>query len=831
MSSYSDAFDSDEPFLQPKVTDSRPVQRSSLSNIPSSFSTMSGKLSTIAFEGELNSIIKEYLQHGDYIKSLQVFEQECTSRGKPISTATNRVKANEKSLSTQNELIRCYQYGLRTDFFKLWDKSLPQKIRNEDPVAMKLEFYLNIYFATYAVRQGSEVSNDYMNDFRKYIETRGASLSQTTEFLPYYALPFVPQPKTHPTYREIFTDSWVMELQARLDKFLSLALQSTDQPRLFELYNGTNKDAQQQFRVLQQQVVDAEKRTMQYLKKHNKVQADYHHLIGITAELVDTLEATVQGKPITAEYLQLVCSRLFSSQHAQMAQSLDLSRPGTAGEALRQSIAPQKHKRSKTPSQIAPLDFEKVKKDLATAPDRNRTLLLQALRWRLTRATSSDIRVGVLSAYITNDLLGCSKVGEHRQAVLEMLSSPSDIVKEYIARLFNAFASLNQGRSYLSLNSDLLKALMDNLRAETKDSLTRENILGALQKLSLRRNLQSAMIEEGIIRWLVDVLEDNDSLSDYTLEYSVALLMNLCLRSSGKKSCVEISQKILKTLSDLLGHENHEILPYVNGTLYSILAIGSIREDAKAMGMEEILRCFIKDGQPDMNRQLEFIIKQLNSGENPDDTPSDDEEEDEDEEDQDAMEADLDKAEALKPMNAELSGENLLSSQYPASAAPQSARRRRAADLSTDEPLQRPVTPGIRKQTEPYASLSASRAIERPPTRSGSRPNTSDETKSTERYSQRRASLPGSSTKIPRSTDGTGRRGSMQLNNSEKQQNPENKDYTTAFSSRPKIPRTPDLTGRPTSRGGITDIAPPPTFSDSLPRSRPGSGSGRNVQS
>lgn len=32
-------------------------------------------------------------------------------------------------------------------------------------------------------------------------------------------------------------------------------------------------------------------------------------------------------------------------------------------------------------------------------------------------------------------------------------------------------------------------------------------------------------------------------------------------------------------------------------------------------GMEEILRCFIKDDQPDMNRQIEFIIKQLNSSE------------------------------------------------------------------------------------------------------------------------------------------------------------------------------------------------------------------------
>ena len=43
------------------------------------------------------------------------------------------------------------------------------------------------------------------------------------------------------------------------------------------------------------------------------------------------------------------------------------------------------------------------------------------------------------------------------------------------------------------------------------------------------------MIDNGLIEWLVKVLEDNDSLSDYTLEYSVALLMNLCLRTSGKQ--------------------------------------------------------------------------------------------------------------------------------------------------------------------------------------------------------------------------------------------------------------------------------------------------------
>lgn len=48
-----------------------------------------------------------------------------------------------------------------------------------------------------------------------------------------------------------------------------------------------------------------------------------------------------------------------------------------------------------------------------------------------------------------------------------------------------------------------------------------------------RRGLQSAMIKDGLIFWLVDVLIDPDCLSDYNLEYCAALLMNLCLRSAG----------------------------------------------------------------------------------------------------------------------------------------------------------------------------------------------------------------------------------------------------------------------------------------------------------
>ncbi|KAF7236975.1 LisH domain-containing protein ARMC9 [Varanus komodoensis] len=276
------------------------------------------------------------------------------------------------------------------------------------------------------------------------------------------------------------------------------------------------------------------------------------------------------------------------------------------------------------------LDYEKLKKDLLDGSDRLKAFLLQALRWRLTTSHPGEQRDTVLQAYINNDLLDCYSSAQ--RSVLMLIQSKSEVVRQYTARLVNAFASLAEGRLYLSQNPRLLRMLEERLKAEDKYSLTRENVMGALQKLSLRRALQSTMIKDGLILWLVDALKDTDSMSDYTLAYSVALLMNLCLRSSGKKMCVKIANEILKVLSDLLGHENHEIHPYVNGALYSILAIPCVREEARAMEMEDILRCYIEEGNANMIQQIEFIIKQLKSEDPLDEAESDDEEKEDNDE-------------------------------------------------------------------------------------------------------------------------------------------------------------------------------------------------------
>ena len=49
-----------------------------------------------------------------------------------------------------------------------------------------------------------------------------------------------------------------------------------------------------------------------------------------------------------------------------------------------------------------------------------------------------------------------------------------------------------------------------------------------------RHPLQSSMVSEGVLEWVITLLNDTEGLSEYTLRYSLALLMNLCLRQDGK---------------------------------------------------------------------------------------------------------------------------------------------------------------------------------------------------------------------------------------------------------------------------------------------------------
>jgi len=90
-----------------------------------------------------------------------------------------------------------------------------------------LEFYLHIYFAVYPAFMGSgpQVQNEKdlrreLAAFKQYLDTRGADLSKTSEFLQYYALPYVQNPLSHPTFRSVCSKKWATDLRNKLKEFL-----------------------------------------------------------------------------------------------------------------------------------------------------------------------------------------------------------------------------------------------------------------------------------------------------------------------------------------------------------------------------------------------------------------------------------------------------------------------------------------------------------------------------------------------------------------------------------------------------------------------------------
>ena len=100
---------------------------------------------------------------------------------------------------------------------------------------------------------------------------------------------------------------------------------------------------------------------------------------------------------------------------------------------------------------IDKIDYGKIKRDVVntTINPRERALLLQALRWKLTKAKTDFKREKILGCYIGCDLLGCRTDIEQRTKIIQQLSSTiggdTYYVKEEWARLINTIASLRKG--------------------------------------------------------------------------------------------------------------------------------------------------------------------------------------------------------------------------------------------------------------------------------------------------------------------------------------------------------------------------------------------------
>eukprot|EP01022_Parablepharisma_sp_SALTPOND_P008149 TRINITY_DN135286_c0_g1_i1.p2 TRINITY_DN135286_c0_g1~~TRINITY_DN135286_c0_g1_i1.p2 ORF type:complete len:389 (+),score=50.21 TRINITY_DN135286_c0_g1_i1:2241-3407(+) len=148
-----------------------------------------------------------------------------------------------------------------------------------------------------------------------------------------------------------------------------------------------------------------------------------------------------------------------------------------------------------------------------------------------------------------------------------------------------------------------------------------QHTLGAVEKISIRRKAQDMMLQYGIIDWICSVLRDSHKLKEYTLEYVTALLMNLALRTEGKRRCEACKSELLKILKSLLDKENAQIRTHINGTLYSLFTSVPIKLEARVlfccyhlqqkMGFVDHLERRLDTDDENMARQITYMLSQL----------------------------------------------------------------------------------------------------------------------------------------------------------------------------------------------------------------------------
>lgn len=92
-----------------------------------------------------------------------------------------------------------------------------------DDATRRLEFELNIYFCIYNIhpflKKQATIDKPSVEAFKRYLDTKGAELSGTSEYLSFFALPFIQKPQEHGALAHVFTKDWLSKTRNKLVEF------------------------------------------------------------------------------------------------------------------------------------------------------------------------------------------------------------------------------------------------------------------------------------------------------------------------------------------------------------------------------------------------------------------------------------------------------------------------------------------------------------------------------------------------------------------------------------------------------------------------------------
>ena len=235
--------------------------------------------------------------------------------------------------------------------------------------------------------------------------------------------------------------------------------------------------------------------------------------------------------------------------------------------------------------------------------------VFREIRLRIFRRPDLALKHLTLYSIFYYDLFGTlSKTSNLLQSLLLNQTLQLEVMK-----LINSLASLNKGRNYLLAKDTLIDEIVQIMIRENNDTDLRQNCLGSLQKFTLRAAPQNRLIELNVIHYIVDVFTyEANNLSDYTVEYGLALIMTLSLKQAGREKFEAVAERILQILLNFMNKGDGQVLTCINGTLYSLLKRQKFKKEAKKFNLENILQNYQTDN-PQVKKQILYILEELNN--------------------------------------------------------------------------------------------------------------------------------------------------------------------------------------------------------------------------
>ena len=161
---------------------------------------------------------------------------------------------------------------------------------------------------------------------------------------------------------------------------------------------------------------------------------------------------------------------------------------------------------------------------------------------------------------------------------------------EETVKLLNVISTSAIGRDYILSKENIIESLCLLMKSQESDNPVRLNCLGILQKLTLRSSVHNKLFKNNLIEWCLNILyNEQATLSEYTVEYCLALLMNLSLTDKGRDQCINSLNLFIKVVLNYLQSDNIQVRTCINGTLYSLFKNKTVREDADIQGVKKAL--------------------------------------------------------------------------------------------------------------------------------------------------------------------------------------------------------------------------------------------------